>query len=1068
MSLVDPQRLRRNCRRSTAALLLLAGSLLPSPVGALEKVSLQLKWLHQFQFAGYYVALEKGFYRDAGFDVEIREGGPGIDATVDVASGKADYGVCMTGVLLPQPGQAKIVVLGVIFQQSAAHILVPSRARINSVPELAGRRLMDASGSDDLAAMLKQQGVDYAALPRVEHTGNPLDMVRGRADAMVSYLTNEPFVLEQNGVPYRSFRPRTFGFDFYGDNLCTTEQRSRREPARVEAFLAASLKGWDYALANQQETVDIILGHYQVVKSRDALVFEAGRTEALIQPGLIKLGSQTPERWNAIARTYQDLGMLPKGDLPSPPIYVPRDEKARYWLELASIPAVALATAVLAFLLYRRFSRRIVIYPRLSIVMSGVFVFLSIPILIFILAYNHQKNSEAIIELLQEQISKSRSATISNIENLMRGIGGILGLLAESAAAQPGFFRTEDSFEALYRVLVSSTQIDSAYVSFEDGYHRVVTRVDDDRKRSDPQIPARANWHSSYIEAFSGGGDRQRHRTFYDSWPTAIARYSTPSTLDIRSLPGYAAAKESRSFYVTAPSINPDTGYPIISARYPIYRGDGEFLGCASVNITFDVLSRYLQMQRPSSNSITIIAEANDGDIVASSQREKVVRLEGGSLHIASLANIADADVREAYRLSLEKNRGELVFTSPVDGRELSASFASFPESFGTPWQSVILTPTNDFVGPLRATNQKILLTIIALTIAELVLIVGLARRLTRPLERVAHELEAIENLSFEDRNLPSSKIKEVLQLQTAARLLRSSLQSFSSFAPVEIVKDLVKSGIPLSLGVEKRCLTVFFSDVEGFSTHAEHLDPDQLLKQVSAYFEIVSRAIAEEGGTVDKFIGDGVMAFWGAPIAGPEPALHACRGALRSVRRLEAISATWRATGHPAFRMRIGLHTGDVLVGNVGSKERFSYTAMGDGVNVASRLEGMNKQFGTAICLSDSVVDAVGNNILVRPLRRVAVKGREQRFMVYELLGIPESDDPELKPGPDDMGLSEMTRAASDLFEAGHYQRAAAAYREILDRYPGDRVVTTLLDNTPELASTGTQVIEKLDARRP
>jgi adenylate cyclase len=102
-------------------------------------------------------------------------------------------------------------------------------------------------------------------------------------------------------------------------------------------------------------------------------------------------------------------------------------------------------------------------------------------------------------------------------------------------------------------------------------------------------------------------------------------------------------------------------------------------------------------------------------------------------------------------------------------------------------------------------------------------------------------------------------------------------------------------------------------------------------------------------------------------------------------------------------------------------------------------------------------VVNAVGSNILVRPLRRVAVKGREQRFMVYELLGITDSDNPELRPGPDDMGLTEMTRTASDLFEAGHYQSAAAAYREILDRYPGDHVATALL-NTPELANTGTE----------
>jgi class 3 adenylate cyclase/ABC-type nitrate/sulfonate/bicarbonate transport system substrate-binding protein len=1030
--------------------------MMPGTVQALEKVSLQLKWLHQFQFAGYYVALEKGFYRDAGLDVEIRPGGPGIDAMVDVGSGKADFGVCTTGVLLPQPGQAKAIVLGVIFQHSAANILVPSRARINAVSELTGHRLMDASGSDDLAAMLKQQGVDYAALPRVEHTGNPLDLVAGKADAMVSYVTNEPFLLEQNGIPYRSFTPRTFGFDFYGDNLCTTEALSLRKPEMVQAFLAASLKGWEQALADKQDAVELILRSYPVIKSREALMFEAVRTEALIQPGLIRLGSQTSERWNAIATIYQDLGMLPKGKLPRPPFHEPFEHMLGRWLNLVEGGAILLLVGVGAIVLYSKSRKSAFGQLRLSLVMAALFVCLSIPILIFILGFNHQKNSETIVSMLQEQIGKSRFATIESIENLMRGVGGVLGLLSEAVAAQPSFFRTEDSRDALYRVLTASSQIDAAYVSFEDGYHRVVTRVDADRKRSDRQIPAEANWHSSYIDPFSAGADRKRHRTFFDTWPHAIARYSAPATLDIRTLPGYAAARESRALYVTAPSINPDTGYPVISARYPIYRGDGEFLGCASVNITFDVLSRYLSRQRPSQNSVTIIADPNDGKVVASSEREKVISLATGSLQIATLANIENPDVREAYRMHIETNRDDFVFSSPGDGREISASFARFPESFGSPWQSVILTPTNDFVGQLRETNQKIILTIVGLTAIELALIFVLARRLTRPLENVARELQAIEDLSFEKRDDPSSKIKEIAQLQTAATVLRSSLQSFSSFAPVELVKGLVRSGIPLELGVERRYLTIFFSDIESFSTIAERSDPDFLLQQMSAYFDAVSRAVSEEQGTVDKFIGDGVMAFWGAPVALPDPALNACRGALRSLRRIERLNATWLPQGWPPFRVRIGLNAGEVLVGNVGSAERFSYTAMGDDVNVASRLEGLNKQFGTAICVSASVVSAAGNAILVRPLRRITVKGREQRFMVYELLGIADSEDPEVRPEEDAVELIRLTCDASALFESGRFKEAAASYRKILDQYPDDPVARAMLAAS-ELEETST-----------
>jgi ABC-type nitrate/sulfonate/bicarbonate transport system substrate-binding protein len=170
------------------------------PAAARDQVSLQLKWKHQFQFAGYYAALEQGYYRNAGLDVTIREGGPDIDAAEAVAGGKADFGVCSSSVLREWVMGRHLVVLAVIFQQTPAIILVPRRADIRSASDLRGRTLMDAPGSDEIAAMLKHEGVDYATMPRVDHRGDPRDLLVGRADAMVAYSTNEPFVLEQLGA----------------------------------------------------------------------------------------------------------------------------------------------------------------------------------------------------------------------------------------------------------------------------------------------------------------------------------------------------------------------------------------------------------------------------------------------------------------------------------------------------------------------------------------------------------------------------------------------------------------------------------------------------------------------------------------------------------------------------------------------------------------------------------------------------------------------------------------------------------------------------------------------------
>jgi hypothetical protein len=345
-------------------------------------------------------------------------------------------------------------------------------------------------------------------------------------------------------------------------------------------------------LSHQEEIVDLILQQYSQQKSRDALLFEALQTKALVQPDLIKLGYQNAQHWRNIANTYRELGMLSGGSEPEWLIFPTDDGGVPGWLIYTLFGfAVLIIVAALIWLwtavLFHRLKSAIGT-PRLSVVMSVLFVCLSIPILIFILFYNYHANSVAIVSTLNEDVAKNARTSIENAQNLIQPVGSTLRLLATAASADPAFFRTEQSRDFLYQALTSAPQIDAAYVSFEDGYHRVVTRIDDDRRRSDPQIPATANWHSSYIDDYSAGETRTRHRLFFDIWPHLVGRYDVATTMDIRSLPGYQAAKESGPLVITEPSINPDTGYPVIFVRFPIVR-DGEFIGCATANITLDI-----------------------------------------------------------------------------------------------------------------------------------------------------------------------------------------------------------------------------------------------------------------------------------------------------------------------------------------------------------------------------------------------------------------------------------------------------------------------------------------------
>jgi class 3 adenylate cyclase/ABC-type nitrate/sulfonate/bicarbonate transport system substrate-binding protein len=1036
-----------------ACLVLLASH----PAVALDQVSLQLKWKHQFQFAGYYQALEQNFYRDAGLEVTIREGGPGIEVSEAVAGGKADFGVCNANVLREWTMDRRLVVLAAIFQRSPAVILVARRADISSVSDLRGRTLMDTPGSDEIAAMLKREGVDYQSMLRVPHEGNPRDLLVGRADAMIAYSTNEPFVLEQLGAAYRTFAPAAFGIDFYGDNLCTSEAEVKAHPDRVAAFRAASVKGWAYALANKEATVDLIIRSYSNKKSREALLFEAEHTDALIGRDPDRIGEQDPARWRRIAATYRQLGLLTDDTLPAALIWDGNDGSRRRWLIPLALVPVGLATAALVAYRRRRTLRgtlarlgalpRFVTVrrPRLSLIMSLLFIGLSIPILIFILVYNYNKNSAGMMSILNDAVAQTSRAGVERTQDLIENTESPLRFLAAVASADPGYFRAEQSNDLLYRALTSGAYIDAAYVSFEDGYHRVVTRIDEDRRRADPRIPATANWHASYIDAITFALSRVRHRKFFDIWPNEVGKYDVGTDVDIRTLPGYQSAKTTHTLAVTEPSINPDTGFPIISLRIPIFRGV-EFLGCASANITVDVLSRFLDRSRASARSTTFVADRSNGKIIAFPDKQKGVRIENGKLKIATLADVDDPDVREANRQRARTGNDRFVFRSPTNGEDLIAAFANFPSGFGQPWQVITLTPIDDFVGTLKATNRLMMVVIIGLTMVELFFIYFASRRLSRPVENVSQQLQAIESLNFDTPARPPSNIQEIAKLESAASLLRTSLKSFSSFVPLDVVRQLIKSGIPLTLGVEPRFLTVFFSDLENFSSHSETLAPDDLLVQISTYLEEVSSAISQEGGTVDKFIGDGVMAFWNAPVQRPDHVLRACAAAVRALRRMERVNNSWEAEGRPRIQIRIGLNCANVLVGNIGSSNRLSYTALGDGVNVAARLEGINKLFGTTICISDSIYDQVEADILARPIKRVQVKGRKTEFMIYELLALRTRDDPDLRLRDRNEQLSAMTWLASQKFEAGDFSAAELAYREILKEFPEDSLAGSMI----------------------
>ncbi|MCB1774176.1 MAG: ABC transporter substrate-binding protein [Gammaproteobacteria bacterium] len=273
-------------------------------------VVLQLRWFHQFQFAGYYVARELGYYADAGLDVEIRAGAPGISPVSEVVGGRADFGIDNSGLLKARSLGKPVQALAAIFQKSAMRFIMLEDSDIDDARDLAGRKIMllPDYGSLALVALLDQLGLDES-IERLDSSHRIDDLVDGKTEVFNGYISNEPYLLEKRNIPYRVIDPASYGIQFYSDVLFTREQMTRQHPDKVRAFTRASLRGWQFALEHPREAIEITR-HYAPDKSPDHLRFEANAIRDLVMPDLVKIGHMNPLRWLKIQDQLVRLGLV--------------------------------------------------------------------------------------------------------------------------------------------------------------------------------------------------------------------------------------------------------------------------------------------------------------------------------------------------------------------------------------------------------------------------------------------------------------------------------------------------------------------------------------------------------------------------------------------------------------------------------------------------------------------------------------------------------------------------------------------------------------------------------------
>lgn len=341
--------MKRVPESATALLLMVLACLWATPAAAqpLRPVILQLKWTHQFQFAGYYAAQERGFYRDEGLAVDFKEFRHGTSVESEVLDGRADFGVSGGEALLHYQYGDPIVVLGVFFQHAANILLYRAGSNIVGPQDLKGRRIMlPAAEVPSLWAMFARHGIGREDIIIQQLTGNIADLVQGETDAMAAYLTTQPHTLAEAGVDVGIMRPADFGIDFYGDCLITSRKLADTNPEVADGFLRASIRGWEYAMAHPEALITLIRERYNPALSREALGYEASVIRELMTPGLVDIGTISRSRWLRMAQACQEAGLIETLRPMDGFYHTPADQRRLGWMDQGKPYLMAAGTAV--------------------------------------------------------------------------------------------------------------------------------------------------------------------------------------------------------------------------------------------------------------------------------------------------------------------------------------------------------------------------------------------------------------------------------------------------------------------------------------------------------------------------------------------------------------------------------------------------------------------------------------------------------------------------------------------------------------------------------------------------
>lgn len=687
---------------------------------------------------------------------------------------------------------------------------------------------------------------------------------------------------------------------------------------------------------------------------------------------------------------------------------------------------------------------------RIRTLIGGMLALFTVPLLVVMVVSTYRQNDATARQNAEATMRHYSADAIGGMKAVFEPIKWSLRSAAMVGHQDSAFLHSDASFEYLLTLLRQSPTLISVYVGMPDGTFRQARIFEANKKLPDgTRPPPQTRFALRTVGPQPDGSIADRYQ-FIDYDGNPLGEKTFPSTYDPRLRGWYQQAAAKRDAMITDAEVFAADGLVGFTVAAPITTA-GSAGGVVAGDLTLEGFGDFLRQRLVSPNAVGMILDAYGGTM-ATSALMQAYQASDGQVTLRHVSELNDPVVTLAY---INRAQGSHEpYTFDYLGKSYIAEIEQMPPDFGKKWQFLTVAPLEDFTGNFAVNNRRLLIGGVIAIGLEILFIFAIAHLISRPLERLGQIIGRIDRLDSGASHLPKSLVREVSLLSGAVDTLGNTVRTFAAFVPVDLVRQLMAGGYELEIGGRSQFLSIMFTDLEAFSSLSEASPIQELFGRMSKYFEVVTKAINQEYGTVDKFIGDGAMAFWGAPQPLSDHARRACLAALVIEREMERLNAGWAEQDLKPLKIRIGIHSDAVLVGNFGSAERVSYTVMGGGVNIAARLEGVNKDYGTRICISHATYQEGGEQLCVRPITDVTVKGIRVKIPIYELMGAFGAAR-ELEPDAATLRLSKLTWAAHDARIAGDIPKAISLYHDILAEYPQDRVAQAMLkhfDSVPSL----------------